>query len=107
MALFRRFFYQKPPDGLLEITERVYVFDSCFSTDVLDDDVYRAYMQHIATQLHVQFSDSKFLVFNFREGEQKSHITDILSPYDMTVMDYPRQYEGCPILSLEMIHHFM
>ncbi|KAH7282509.1 hypothetical protein KP509_35G034000 [Ceratopteris richardii] len=25
----------------------------------------------------------------------------------MTVMDYPRQYEGCPILSLEMIHHFM
>ncbi|KAG6410264.1 hypothetical protein SASPL_128317 [Salvia splendens] len=24
MALFRRFFYRKPPDRLLEITERVY-----------------------------------------------------------------------------------
>jgi len=24
MALFRKFFYKKPPDGLLEITERVY-----------------------------------------------------------------------------------
>jgi hypothetical protein len=24
MALFRKFFYRKPPDGLLEITERVY-----------------------------------------------------------------------------------
>jgi hypothetical protein len=25
MALFRKFFYRKPPDGLLEITDRVYV----------------------------------------------------------------------------------
>ncbi|KAI5075596.1 hypothetical protein GOP47_0009672 [Adiantum capillus-veneris] len=107
MALFRRFFYRKPPDGLLEITERVYVFDSCFSTDVLDDDIYRVHMRQIATQLHEQFPDSSFLVFNFREGERKSQLTDILSQYDMTVMDYPRQYEGCPILSLEMIHHFM
>jgi hypothetical protein len=24
MSLFRRFFYRRPPDGLLEITERVY-----------------------------------------------------------------------------------
>lgn len=24
MALFRKFFYRKPPDGLLEISERVY-----------------------------------------------------------------------------------
>jgi hypothetical protein len=24
MSLFRKFFYRKPPDGLLEITERVY-----------------------------------------------------------------------------------
>lgn len=28
MALFRKFFYRKPPDGLLEISERVYgMFD--------------------------------------------------------------------------------
>ncbi|KAL0416321.1 UNVERIFIED_CONTAM: Formin-like protein 20 [Sesamum latifolium] len=25
----------------------------------------------------------------------------------MTVMDYPRLYEGCPLLPLEMIHHFL
>eukprot|EP00249_Psilotum_nudum_P000512 c12305_g1_i1 orf=3-1730(-) len=107
MALFRRFFYRKPPDGLLEITERVYVFDSCFTTDVFDDDTYKIYVRQIATQLHEQFPDSSFLVFNFREGERKSQLTDIVSQYDMTVMDYPRQYEGCPILSLEMIHHFL
>ncbi|TYI53880.1 hypothetical protein E1A91_D11G037600v1 [Gossypium mustelinum] len=65
MALFRRLFYRKPPDRLLEISEHVY------------------------------------------EGDRRSRISDILSEYDMTVMDYPRQYEGCPLLPLEMIHHFL
>ncbi|KAK9021338.1 hypothetical protein V6N11_011331 [Hibiscus sabdariffa] len=41
MALFRRLFYRKPPDRLLEISERVYVFDCCFSTDVLAEDEYK------------------------------------------------------------------
>lgn len=25
----------------------------------------------------------------------------------MVVMDYPRQYEGCPLLTIEMIHHYL
>ena len=25
----------------------------------------------------------------------------------MTVMDYPRHYEGCPLLTMEMVHHFL
>ncbi|XVE71260.1 hypothetical protein DITRI_Ditri10aG0136600 [Diplodiscus trichospermus] len=50
MGLFRKFFYRKPPDGLLEISERVY-------------------------------------------GQYQSLIACILSEYDVTVMDYPRQYE--------------
>ncbi|KAK3121451.1 hypothetical protein QOZ80_8BG0653630 [Eleusine coracana subsp. coracana] len=51
MALFRKFFYRKPPDGLLEITERVYVFDSCFTTDVFDDDKYQEYIGDIVDPL--------------------------------------------------------
>ncbi|CAN6459059.1 unnamed protein product [Victoria cruziana] len=107
MALFRKFFYKKPPDGLLEIAERVYVFDCCFSTDVLDEDMYKTYMGGIIKQLGEQFPDSSYMVFNFREGERRSQLTDILSEYDMIVMDYPRQYEGCPLICLEMIHHFL
>ncbi|XP_042948267.1 formin-like protein 20 isoform X2 [Carya illinoinensis] len=107
MALFRRFFYRKPPDRLLEISERVYVFDCCFSADVLEEDEYRVYMGGIVAQLQDHFPDASFMVFNFREGERRSQISDILSQYDMTVMDYPRQYEGCPLLPLEMIHHFL
>ncbi|KAL4285242.1 hypothetical protein GQ457_16G000460 [Hibiscus cannabinus] len=47
------------------------------------------------------------MVYNFQEGEHQSRIARILSKYNMTVMDYPRQYEGCPILTLEMIRHFL
>ncbi|KAG2691374.1 hypothetical protein I3843_08G006500 [Carya illinoinensis] len=107
MALFRKFFYRKPPDGLLEISERVYVFDSCFTTDVWEEDEYKVYMGGIVGKLREHFPDASFMVFNFREGENQSQIANILSEYDMTVMDYPRHYEGCPLLTMEMIHHFL
>ncbi|XP_068651677.1 formin-like protein 18 [Aristolochia californica] len=107
MALFRKFFYRKPPDGLLEISERVYVFDCCFSTDVLEEDDYEIFVESIVSQLRKQFPDSSYMVFNFKEGERQSLISNILSEYDMLVMDYPRQYEGCPLLTMEMIHHFL
>ncbi|XP_026381249.1 formin-like protein 20 isoform X2 [Papaver somniferum] len=107
MGLLRRFFYQQPPDRLLEIAERVYVFDCCFSTDVMEENDYKKYMDGIASQLLSHFPGGSFMVFNFKEGEMRSQISDILSEYDMTVMDYPRHYEGCPLLPLEMIHHFL
>ncbi|MBA0859613.1 hypothetical protein Goshw_008844, partial [Gossypium schwendimanii] len=107
MALFRRLFYRKPPDRLLEISEHVYVFDCCFTADVLEEDEFKVYMGSIVAQLQDYFPDASFMVFNFREGDRRSRISDILSEYDMTVMDYPRQYEGCPLLPLEMIHHFL
>jgi hypothetical protein len=25
----------------------------------------------------------------------------------MTIMDYPRQFESCPVLTIEVIHHFL
>ncbi|KAB2627926.1 formin-like protein 6 [Pyrus ussuriensis x Pyrus communis] len=107
MALFRKFFYRKPPDGLLEISERVYVFDCCFTTDVLGEDEYKVYIGGIAGQLRDQFPDASFMVFNFRDGENQSLLCNILSEYDMTIMDYPRHYEGCALLTMEAIHHFL
>ncbi|KAH6784752.1 Formin Homology 14 [Perilla frutescens var. hirtella] len=107
MSLLSRFFYKRPPDGLLELSDRVYVFDSCFSTEVLPEDIYRLYLHEIINELHEEFPESSFLAFNFREGEKRSQFAEILCEYDVTVMDYPRQYEGCPLLPLSLIHHFL
>ncbi|KAJ6743858.1 FORMIN-J [Salix viminalis] len=41
------------------------------------------------------------------KGDNQSQIASVLSEFDMTVMDYPRHYESCPILSMEMVHHFL
>ncbi|KAG8656807.1 hypothetical protein MANES_03G009100v8 [Manihot esculenta] len=84
------------------------VFGCCFMTDILDDDdEYKDYIGSIASELHDYFPDSSFMVFNFKEGENQSQIGSILSENDMTVMDYPLHYEGCPLLPLDMIHHFL
>ncbi|GAU17687.1 hypothetical protein TSUD_07490 [Trifolium subterraneum] len=107
MALFRKLFNKKPPDGLIEITERVYVFDYCFTTDDMDKDKYKVYIGGIIRQIGEHFPGASSMVFNMGEGENGSHIASILCDYDMTVMEYPRQYEGCPLLSMEMIHHFL
>lgn len=83
------------------------VFDSCFCTEVLPDGMYQIYLHEIITELHEEFPDSSFLAFNFREGEKRSQFAEILCENDVTVMDYPRQYEGCPLLPVSLIQHFL
>ncbi|KAF8086092.1 hypothetical protein N665_0635s0022 [Sinapis alba] len=107
MALFRKFFYKKPPEGLVEISERVYVFDCCLTMDMLEEEEYTVYVGRIMSQLREQFPGASFMVFNFRDGESRSLIESVLSEYDMTIMDYPRHYEGCPLLTMETVHHFL
>ncbi|KAL2481157.1 Formin-like protein [Abeliophyllum distichum] len=107
MALLRKLFYRKPPDGLLEICERVYVFDCCFTTDAWEEPNYKGYVGGIIGQLREHYPDASILVFNFREGATQSRMANALSEYDMTIMEYPRHYEGCPLLPMEVIHHFL
>lgn len=64
-------------------------------------------MNRIVAQLQDHYPDAAFMFFNFKEGDSRSHLSDLLSQYDMTVMEYPQQYERCPLLPLEMIHHFL
>ncbi|XP_057415738.1 formin-like protein 13 isoform X2 [Lotus japonicus] len=107
MAMLRKLFFRKPPDGLLEICERVYVFDCCFTTEAWNEENYKVYIDGIVGQLRENSPDASILVFNFREEETKSQMANILSEYDITIMDYPRHYEGCPVLKMELIHHFL
>ncbi|RWW01369.1 hypothetical protein GW17_00035590 [Ensete ventricosum] len=107
MALFKRLFFRKPPDRLLEIAERVYVFDCCSSTETTVEGEYKNYMGGALAQLQGYHPDASFMVCNFRERDKRSQILDILSEYDIMVMDYPLQSKGCPLLPLVMIHHFL
>ncbi|XP_024965706.1 formin-like protein 18 [Cynara cardunculus var. scolymus] len=107
MALLRKLLYKKPPDGLLGIFERIYVFDCCFSTEAWEQEDYKVYVGNIISQFKDNFPESSIMIFNFREGDSASRIASVLSEYDITIMDYPRHYEGCSLLSLEVIHHFL
>ncbi|XP_019441430.1 PREDICTED: formin-like protein 13 isoform X2 [Lupinus angustifolius] len=107
MAMLRKLFFHTPPDNLIEICDRVYVFDCCFVTEAWNEDKYKVYMDGIVGQLRENLTDASILVFNFREENSKSQLANIMSDYDITIMDYPRHYEGCPILKMELIHHFL
>ncbi|KAI4335559.1 hypothetical protein L6164_014195 [Bauhinia variegata] len=105
--MLRKLFFRKPPDGLLEIRERVYVFDCCFTTDAWKEENYKFYVDGIIGQFRETIADVSIMVFNFREEETESQMVNILSEYGITIMDYPRHYEGCPVLKMELIHHFL
>uniref|UniRef100_A0A1J3D5Z8 Formin-like protein n=1 Tax=Noccaea caerulescens TaxID=107243 RepID=A0A1J3D5Z8_NOCCA len=107
MALFRKLFYRKPPVGLLEICDRVYVFDCCFSSNSLEKENYKVYIAGVVSQLQEHFPDASSLVFNFREVGNPSVMADVLSEHGLTIMDYPRHYEGCSLLPVEVMHHFL
>ncbi|KAL5208132.1 hypothetical protein ABZP36_032567 [Zizania latifolia] len=102
MALFRKFFFKKPPDGLLLITDNIYVFDHCFSMKELEDDHFEAHIRSIAAHLLDNFGDHSFMISNFGTRDEESPIYHILSEYGMTVLDHPGHYEGCPLLTMEM-----
>ncbi|KAI4380081.1 hypothetical protein MLD38_006309 [Melastoma candidum] len=103
MSLFLKLFYKKPPEGLLEICERVYAFDCCFSKEAWAEQEYKVHIENVVEQFQEQFPESSILVFNFREGEERSQLAKLLSVYDITIMYYPRQYEGCPLPFLEVV----
>ncbi|XP_076881684.1 formin-like protein 20 [Bidens hawaiensis] len=104
MALLRRLFYRKPPDHLLEITDRVFIFDCCFSTNVLQPDAYKTYINAILAQLQQYYPDSSFMLFNFKQPHhQKTQISAILSERDIKLTEYPWQHEGCAMLPLQVV----
>ncbi|KAM0025972.1 putative tensin phosphatase, C2 domain, formin, FH2 domain, protein-tyrosine phosphatase [Helianthus debilis subsp. tardiflorus] len=106
MALLRKLLPKKPPDNLVWVFERIYVFDCCFSSGAWEED-YKAYTGNIIRQYKESCPESSIMILDFRDGEKESKIASALADYDITIMDYPRHYEGCPLLSMEVIHHFL
>lgn len=59
------------------------VFDSSFTTEAWNEEKYEVYIDGIVGQLQDHLPEASFLVFNFREGEEKSEIAKILTKYDI------------------------
>ncbi|KAI3771862.1 hypothetical protein L6452_03033 [Arctium lappa] len=110
MALLRKLLYKKPPDlkeyTVLDATVNLGLDASgaapCFYTEAWEQEDYKVYVGNIISQFKENFPESSIMIFNFREGDTASRIASVLSEYDITIMDYPRHYEGCPLLSLEV-----
>ncbi|KAK9055164.1 hypothetical protein SSX86_026246 [Deinandra increscens subsp. villosa] len=107
MALLRKLLSKKLPDNLVWVFERIYVFDCCFTTGAWEQD-YKGYVGKIISQHKELYPESSIMILDFREGDKENRIASSLTDLDhITIMDYPRNYEGCPLLSLEVIHHFL
>ncbi|KQK19268.1 formin-like protein 6 [Brachypodium distachyon] len=107
MSLFRLLFNRGPPAGLAEISANIFVFDHCFSVDFPEEDELKPHIGGILKQLLGRYSIDSFMVFNFEGGKKNNQTAHIFSGHNMSAMGYPRSYEGCPLLTLEMIHHFL
>ncbi|KAF2560624.1 hypothetical protein F2Q70_00014798 [Brassica cretica] len=104
MDLLRKLFNRKTPDGLHEICDQVFVFGSCLSTDSLEEENYKTYLTGAVNQLQEHFPDASSLVFNFRDVvDTRSVMADVLSEHGLTVMDYPRHYQGCSLLPVKVM----
>jgi len=64
-------------------------------------------MRDIVAKLQDQFSAASFMVLNFGEQDNQSPMAEVLSEYDITVMELPQYYGGCPIPRVEIIHNFL
>ncbi|KAK1420942.1 hypothetical protein QVD17_22920 [Tagetes erecta] len=107
MALLRKHVKKKLPDNLVWVFERIYVFDCCFSTGAWEED-YKRYIGKIITEHKQLYDDSSIMILDFRERDQENKISSTLEGLEyITIIAYPRHYEGCPLLSLEVIHHFL
>ncbi|KAI3782059.1 hypothetical protein L2E82_12091 [Cichorium intybus] len=92
---------------LLGVFNMFAIFDSCFRLEPWDQKAYKAYVRNVTSQFQETNPDSSFMIFNFWEADTANKIKDHLSKYYITTMDYPKHYEGCPLLSMEAIYHFL
>ncbi|KAJ3695440.1 hypothetical protein LUZ60_000817 [Juncus effusus] len=101
-------FYKKPPDGVLSIADNIYLFDRSYSLETLEETEFKSYIDNTISELNEHNPDGSYMVFNFgAQSKNQSQISCILTEQNMTVMDYPRDYEGCPLLPMETLHHFL
>ncbi|XP_078157828.1 formin-like protein 13 isoform X2 [Carex rostrata] len=104
-SVLKKIVYKKPPDGILPISDNIYLLDRSYSIETLEEGKFKAYIENVVSELHEHTPGGSYMVFNFGTSENKqSQIGRILSGHKITVKDYPCHYEGCPTLPMETLH---
>jgi hypothetical protein len=84
------------------------VLDRSYSIETLEEGKFRAYIENIVSELHEHTPGGSYTGFNFGTGESKqSQISRILNEHEISMKDYARHYEGCPILPMETLHNLL
>ncbi|TKY73114.1 Formin protein 13 [Spatholobus suberectus] len=105
--MMRKLFFRKPPDGLLEISDRVYVFNCCFGAQhKWSEERYKLHVEKVIGQFRTTVPDASVLVCNFRDEETKAK-TLFNAHDDVSPVDYPRHYLGCSVLKTEDTWRFL
>ncbi|KAK7281522.1 hypothetical protein RIF29_09592 [Crotalaria pallida] len=108
MSMQRKPCPRKAPAGLLEISDRVYVFDSCLTLEYdWSKDRYKAYTDRTVGQFQENVPNASIMVCNFREEDTKIKTTNNFCKHNVTLMDYPGHYHGCPVPKMEVIYQFL
>ncbi|XP_027338399.1 formin-like protein 13 [Abrus precatorius] len=107
MATMRKLLFQnqKPPEGLLEISERVYVFHCCFGAKRdWSEERYGNHVNGVVGKFRQNAPEASVLVCNFRNEETKTKMFDVNG---VTLTEYPRHHLGCPVLKMEDTWRFL
>ncbi|XP_071685053.1 uncharacterized protein [Lolium perenne] len=108
MALMRKLFARKAMDGLSPVSERVFVFNSCMSTEALDEDTHKDYLTSTIIQLKGSNPYASLMVINFAAAPTGTDAVHSLLRQGTTavVTDYPSRYAGYgaawPVLAFTM-----
>ncbi|XP_071699144.1 formin-like protein 17 [Rutidosis leptorrhynchoides] len=111
MSLLRNLL-KKPPNGIVWIFERIYAFDCCYTTEGWEQEDYKGHISQIIYQFMYTYPETSIKVFSFGEGDndkdkKECRIKSALSEIDVSVENYPWEYEGCPLLSVDVMHRFL
>ncbi|KAL2322178.1 hypothetical protein Fmac_026557 [Flemingia macrophylla] len=104
--MMRKLLFRKPPDGLIEISDRVYVFNCCYGAQhEWSEHRYRLHVEKVVRQFRKAVPEASLLVCNFRDEENRAKTFNALS--DVALADYPRQHLGCSVLKTEDTWRFL
>ncbi|RDY06564.1 Formin-like protein 13, partial [Mucuna pruriens] len=102
--MMRKLLFQKPPDGLVEISDRVYVFSCCFGAQHEGgEESYKLHVEKVIGQYRETVPEASVLLCNFRDEENKAKAFN--NVHD--VVDYPRHHLGCPVLKMNDTWRFL